>query len=76
MAEQQKKELQSLFDEDDILRAQGQGNVADHTEEVTERLQERLDERDRIDEDNEESIKEETIEEILSKKEQLEKEED
>lgn len=32
MAEQQKKELQSLFDEDDILRAQGQGNVADHTE--------------------------------------------
>ena len=75
MAEQQKKELQSLFDEDDILRAQGQGNVADHTEEVTERLQERLDERDRIDVDNEESIKEETIEEILSKKEQLEKEE-
>lgn len=73
MAAQQEKELQSLFDEDDILRAQGQGSVADHTEDVAERLQEKLDERDHVDE--KESIEEETTEEILSEKEQLEEEE-
>lgn len=73
MAAQQEKELQSLFDEDDILRAQGQGSVADHTEDVAERLQEKLDERDHVDE--KESIEEETTEEILSEKERLEEEE-
>lgn len=73
MAAQQEKELQSLFDEDDILRAQGQESVADHTEDVAERLQEELDERDHVDE--KESIEEETTEEILSEKERLEEEE-
>lgn len=73
MTAQQEKELQSLFDEDDILRAQGQESVADHTEDVAERLQEELDERDHVDE--KESIEEETTEEILSKKERLEEEE-
>lgn len=73
MTAQQEKELQSLFDEDDILRAQGQGSVADHTEDVAERLQEKLDERDHVDE--KEPIEEETTEEILSEKERLEEEE-
>lgn len=73
MAAQQEKELQSLFDEDDILRAQGQGSVADHTEDIAERLQEKLDERDHVDE--KEPIEEETTEEILSEKERLEEEE-
>ena len=77
MAEQQKKELQSLFDEDDILRAQGQGSIADHTEDIAERLQEKLDERDQIEEREpieEEPIEEQTTEEILSEEEKLEKE--
>lgn len=73
MTAQQEKELQSLFDEDDILRAQGQGSVADHTEDIAERLQEKLDERDHVDE--KEPIEEETTEEILSEKERLEEEE-
>lgn len=51
MAQQQKEELQSLFDEDDIMRAQGQGGITSRTEEVAERLQEKLDERDHVDED-------------------------
>lgn len=60
MAEQQKKELQSLFDEDDIMRAQGQGGITSRTEEIAERLQDKLDERDHIDEDSapEEEIRE------------------
>lgn len=49
LAEQREKELQSLFDEDDILRAQGQGGVASRTADVAERLQEKLDDRDHID---------------------------
>lgn len=73
MTAQQEKELQSLFDEDDILRAQGQGSVADHTEDIAERLQEKLDERDHVDE--KEPIEEETTEEILSEKKRLEEEE-
>ena len=63
MAAQQEKELQSLFDENDILRAQGQGSVVDHTEDIAERLQEKLDERDHVDE--KEPIEEETTEEII-----------
>lgn len=74
MAAQQEKELQSLFDENDILRAQGQGSVVDHTEDIAERLQEKLDERDHVDE--KEPIEEETTEEILSEKERLEEEEE
>lgn len=69
MAEQQKKDLQSLFDEDNILRTQGQGSIADHTQDVAERLQEKLDERDQVDEkEPEEQIEKETIEEILAEK--------
>ncbi len=48
MAERQEKELQSLFDEDDILRAQGQDGVTGRTEDVAERLQEKIDERDHV----------------------------
>lgn len=66
MAAQQEKELQSLFDENDILRTQGQGSVADHTEDIAERLQEKIDERDHIDE--KEPIEEEITEEILAEK--------
>lgn len=51
LAEQQKKELQSLFDEDDIMRAQGQDGITSRTEEIAEHLQDKLDERDHIDED-------------------------
>lgn len=51
LAEQQKKELQSLFDEDDIMRAQGQDSITSRTEEIADRLQDKLDERDHIDED-------------------------
>lgn len=51
MAERQEKELQSLFDEDDILRTQGQDGVSSRTEEIAERLQEKLDERDQVDND-------------------------
>lgn len=51
LAERQEKELQSLFDEDDIMRTQGQDGVTSRAEDVAERLQEKLDERDHIDED-------------------------
>lgn len=51
MAERQEKELQSLFDEDDILRVQGQDGVTGRTEDVAERLQEKIDERDHVDGD-------------------------
>lgn len=51
MAERQEKELQSLFDEDDILRVQGQDGVTGRTEDVAERLQEKIDERDHADGD-------------------------
>ncbi len=51
MAERQEQELQSLFDEDDILRAQGQDGVTGRTEDVAERLQEKIDERDHVDGD-------------------------
>ncbi|MDE6622625.1 MAG: hypothetical protein K2K74_19465 [Lachnospiraceae bacterium] len=69
LAEQQKKELQSLFDEDDIMRVQGQEGIASRTEEIAERLQDKLDERDHIDE---ESTQEE---EIRGKEEQEEEKE-
>ena len=51
LAEQQKKEMQSLSDEDDIMRAQGQDGIASRTEDVANRLQEKLDERDHVDKD-------------------------
>ena len=53
MAAHQKKELQSLFDEDDIMRLRGQSSVLNRMEDTTKRLQEKLDERDHIDEDTE-----------------------
>lgn len=68
MAKRQKKELQELFDEDDILRTQGQDSIANHTQDTAERLEEKLDERDHVDED-------ELTEEILSEQEQLNEEE-
>ncbi len=69
MAERQEKELQSLFDEDDILRAQGQDGVTGRTEDVAERLQENIDERDHVDGDT-------TLdEEIRENEEQKEEEE-
>lgn len=84
MAEQQKKELQSLFDEDDIMRTQGQSGITSRTEEIAERLQDKLDERDHVDEDMtpEEEIREkeeqkeaeyngEETEKVSSEKEQL-----
>ena len=51
MAAHQKKELQSLFDEDDIMRLRGQSSILKRMEEISERLQEKLDERGQIDED-------------------------
>ncbi|GFI22166.1 hypothetical protein IMSAGC011_00939 [Lachnospiraceae bacterium] len=68
MAKRQKKELQELFDEDDILRTQGQDSIANHTQDTAERLEEKLDERDHVDEDE---LTEEKVEEILSEQEQL-----
>ena len=69
MAERQEKELQSLFDEDDILRTQGQDGVTGRTEDVAERLQEIIDERDHVDGDT-------TLdEEIRENEEQKEEEE-
>lgn len=68
MAEQQKKELQSLFDEDDIMRAQGQDGITSRTEEIADRLQDKLDERDHIDEDT-------TPEEEIREKEEQQEEE-
>ena len=53
MAAHQKKELQSLFDEDDIMRLRGQSSILNRMEEISERLQEKLDERGQIDEDTE-----------------------
>lgn len=67
LAEQQKKELQSLFDEDDIMRAQGQDSITSCTEEIADRLQDKLDERDHIDEDT-------TADEKIHDKEQQEEE--
>lgn len=68
MAEQQKKELQSFFDEDDILRARGQDGITSRTEEIADRLQDKLDERDHIDEDT-------TPEEEIREKEEQQEEE-
>ncbi|MDE6365760.1 MAG: hypothetical protein K2L86_16125 [Lachnospiraceae bacterium] len=51
IAAHQKKELQSFFDEDDIMRLRGQSSVLSRMEDTSERLQEKLDERDHIDED-------------------------
>lgn len=68
LAEQQKKELQSLFDEDDIMRAQGQDSITSRTEEIADRLQDKLDERDHIDEDT-------TPEEEIREKEEQQEEE-
>lgn len=67
MAEQQKKELLSLFDEDDIMRAQGQDGITSRTEEIADRLQRKLDERDHVDEDT-------TADEKIHDKEQQEEE--
>ena len=64
MAAHQKKELQSLFDEDDIMRLRGQSSILKRMEEISERLQEKLDERGQIDEDTE------TDEEIRDNEEQ------
>ena len=50
MAERQKSELQSIFEEN-ILKSQGQNSVLNRMEDITERLQEKLDERDQIEED-------------------------
>lgn len=38
MAAHQKKELQSLFDEDDIMRLRGQSSILKRMEEISERL--------------------------------------
>ena len=70
MAERQEKELQSLFDEDDILRAQGQDGVTGRTEDVAERLQENIDERDHVDGD---TTPDEEIRENEEQKEEEEK---
>lgn len=51
LAEQRKKELQSLSDEDDIMRTQGQDGITSRTEDVAKRLQEKLDERNHVDGD-------------------------
>ena len=85
MAEQQKKDLQSLFDENDIMRTQGQSSITNRTEEIAERLQDKLDERDHVDEDTtpeeeirekeeqkEEEYKDEETENASLEKEQLE----
>ena len=76
MAEQQKKELQSLFDEDDIMRTQGQGSVTSRTEDIAERLQDELDERDHVDEDawDKEELKKEELKKEELKDKELEKE--
>jgi len=50
MAERQKSEMQSIFEEN-ILKSQGQNSVLNRMEDITERLQEKLDERDQIEED-------------------------
>lgn len=50
MAQRQQEALQALYDEDDILRRQGQDGITGRAEEVAERLQEKLDERDYGDE--------------------------
>lgn len=74
MAEKQKKELQSLFDEDDIMKTQGQEGVTKRTEDIAERLKDKLDERDHIEEDTvpDEEIreKEEQEKETLDKEQQ------
>ena len=68
MAAHQKKELQALFDEDDIMRLRGQSSVLNRMEDISERLQEKLDERGQIDEDT-------TPDEEIRDKEEQEKEE-
>ena len=83
MAAHQKKELQSLFDEDDIMRLRGQSSILNRMEEISERLQEKLDERGQIDEDTEtdeeirdneeqEALEQETLEQEEIKKEESE----
>ena len=52
MAERQKSELQSVYEEN-ILRSLGQNSVLNRMEDISERLQEKLDERDQIDKDTE-----------------------
>lgn len=52
MAERQKSELQSVYEES-ILRSLGQNSVLNRMEDISERLQEKLDERDQIDKDTE-----------------------
>ncbi|MDE7477167.1 MAG: hypothetical protein K2M91_04315, partial [Lachnospiraceae bacterium] len=71
MAEQQKKELQSLFDEDDIMRTQGQSSITSKMEDIAKRLQDKLDERDHIDEDT--TPEEEIRDKEEQKNEELEK---
>lgn len=86
MAAHQKKELQSLFDEDDIMRLRGQSSVLNRMEEVSERLQEKLDERDQLDEDSvpdeeirdneeQETLEQETLEQKALEQEEIKKEE-
>ena len=67
MAAHQKKELQSLFDEDDIMRLRGQSSILKRMEEISERLQEKLDERGQIDEDTgkDEKIRDNEEQEVL-----------
>lgn len=76
MAERQKKELQALYDEDDIMRTQGQGNITSRTEDIAERLKDKLDERDSIDRDTtpDEEAREKEHEKEKLEKENLEKE--
>ncbi len=59
-----------MFDEDDILRAQGQDGVTGRTEDVAERLQEIIDERDHVDGD---TAPDEEIRENEEQKEEEEK---
>ena len=86
MAAHQKEELQSLFDEDDIMRLRGQSSVLNRMEEVSERLQEKLDERDQLDKDTEtdeeirdngeqETLEQETLDQKALEQEEIKKEE-
>ncbi len=81
MAAHQKKELQSLFDEDDIMRLRGQSSILNRMEEISERLQEKLDERGQIDEDTEtdeeirDNEEQEALEQEALEQEEIKKEE-
>ena len=81
MAAHQKKELQALFDEDDIMRLRGQSSVLNRMEEISERLQEKLDERGQIDEDTEtdeeirDNEEQEALEQEALEQEEIKKEE-